>query len=514
MAVALQSNSSYKIVSQDGSERNKSVFLVKLTDSCLKNLEQHKNQTAKISRPNSSRKPSIQFKDKGKSGVLFIPDKSGGGSEKDGTTFNFNASSVFNDSSTVGLDCFQQKKGDMGLILLGNVTEKITVSANNDSYQATRNRMAEAQNKRKDNSAKVIEVSQADGNKKAKRTPIQRQMNSIRKLKTKAFGQTSSGSSKGLREKVVHLLALRPLKKIELRAKLEKDGVKLKDATVLSNILQQVAVMQDNQYNLNRHLYTEIQADSWPCYTDEEREIIKNKLVSEMEASVDRLSPGPLASGLCNNNSSKRPLSRAVLPVGKKPRIAHSANPVVKNERKPTSNNSPPKLTSQPVVTQTIITPTNATQHHHKLNNKLQKSSTNKSDSGKAGKNDSNNNNCSLTEKESDTNEDYLIKYPEISSYEQRCSYKEEFTRGYLEYTAIKERSDLVSQEFSSLKERLKNQLDDCESAKELHAEILKLYEEKKDKWTKDRKIIEHLHPKLSHIKRLVIQYDQVHASS
>ena len=60
----------------------------------------------------------------------------------------------------------------------------------------------------------------------------------------------------------------------------------------------------------------------------------------------------------------------------------------------------------------------------------------------------------------------FLRKYPEITSYEQRCSYKEDFTRGYLEYTAIKERSDLVSQEFSALKERLKNLPEDSEAAK------------------------------------------------
>jgi hypothetical protein len=54
-------------------------------------------------------------------------------------------------NSTTGHDCLQQNKGDVNLTLLGNITEKITVSANNDSYAATKNRMAEAEKERQGN---------------------------------------------------------------------------------------------------------------------------------------------------------------------------------------------------------------------------------------------------------------------------------------------------------------------------------------------------------------------------
>lgn len=47
MAVCLESNSSYKIVSKNDQKPDKSLFLVKLTDSCLKTLEQLQNPTAK-----------------------------------------------------------------------------------------------------------------------------------------------------------------------------------------------------------------------------------------------------------------------------------------------------------------------------------------------------------------------------------------------------------------------------------------------------------------------------------
>ena len=54
-------------------------------------------------------------------------------------------------NSTTGLDCLQQNKGDVNLRLIGNIAEKITVSANNDSYAATKSRMAEAEKERQGN---------------------------------------------------------------------------------------------------------------------------------------------------------------------------------------------------------------------------------------------------------------------------------------------------------------------------------------------------------------------------
>ena len=71
--------------------------------------------------------------------------------DNNGTKFNFTCANLFMVNSTTGLDCLQQNKGDVNLTLLGNITEKITVSANNDSYAATKNRMAEAEKERQGN---------------------------------------------------------------------------------------------------------------------------------------------------------------------------------------------------------------------------------------------------------------------------------------------------------------------------------------------------------------------------
>lgn len=74
--------------------------------------------------------------------TLFIPSKNG--AENNGTKFNFTCANLFMVNSTTGLDCLQQNR-DGDLMRLGNITEKITVSANNDSYEATKHRMAEAE---------------------------------------------------------------------------------------------------------------------------------------------------------------------------------------------------------------------------------------------------------------------------------------------------------------------------------------------------------------------------------
>ena len=57
-------------------------------------------------------------------------------------------------------------------------------------------------------------------------------------------------------------------------------------------------------------------------------------------------------------------------------------------------------------------------------------------------------------------------KYPEIKTYKQRCSYKEDFAKEYTEFTETKERLDLVTKQFNELKERLKQHPDKSQAAK------------------------------------------------
>ncbi|CAN8005395.1 unnamed protein product [Ixodes hexagonus] len=76
------------------------------------------------------------------------------------------------------------------------------------------------------------------------------------------------------RERVIHLLALRPYKKPELLARLMKEGIKEQDRKGLTAVLGQVAVLKDNAYCLARHAWNQV-CDDWPYYTPEEQELLK-----------------------------------------------------------------------------------------------------------------------------------------------------------------------------------------------------------------------------------------------
>ena len=110
------------------------------------------------------------------------------------------------------------------------------------------------------------------------------------------------------RERVIHMLAVRPMKKIEISAALRKgkcekrvplfngaenirrtrsnssadsswfkrnisfaDGVRDSDKLLLSSTLMSVATIKDNVYHLLRHMWNDVLED-WPFYSDEERD--------------------------------------------------------------------------------------------------------------------------------------------------------------------------------------------------------------------------------------------------
>ncbi|NXX00152.1 ELL2 factor, partial [Larus smithsonianus] len=86
----------------------------------------------------------------------------------------------------------------------------------------------------------------------------------------------NSVSLRPYRDRVIHLLALRSYKKLELLARLQRDGINQKDKKSLGPILQQVARLnpKDNTYTLKSYLFKEIQKD-WPGYDETEKESLE-----------------------------------------------------------------------------------------------------------------------------------------------------------------------------------------------------------------------------------------------
>ncbi|OWK49386.1 RNA polymerase II elongation factor ELL2 [Lonchura striata] len=79
-----------------------------------------------------------------------------------------------------------------------------------------------------------------------------------------------------IRDRVIHLLALKNYKKLELLACLEREGVVEKDKESLGKILQEVANLDanDNSFSLKEHFFKDIQVD-WPGYSERDRKTLE-----------------------------------------------------------------------------------------------------------------------------------------------------------------------------------------------------------------------------------------------
>ncbi|XP_031719828.1 RNA polymerase II elongation factor ELL isoform X2 [Anarrhichthys ocellatus] len=133
-----------------------------------------------------------------------------------------------------------------------------------------------------------------------------------------------------LRERLTHLLALKPYKKAELILRLQKDGLLPLDKDSLDSYLQQVANLngKDNTFTLKDVLYKEIQKD-WPGYTEGDQQLLKRIMFKKQNQTLNSSAP-PLESPpkelAGSSPSQKRPAADFIDPLAnKKPRISHLA---------------------------------------------------------------------------------------------------------------------------------------------------------------------------------------------
>uniref|UniRef100_A0A4W6FTC6 Elongation factor RNA polymerase II n=1 Tax=Lates calcarifer TaxID=8187 RepID=A0A4W6FTC6_LATCA len=310
---------------------NVSVFHVKLTDSALRAFEGY--QSSKV----LSSQPLIRFN--GNQGKISIP-RSENSSELQ--TFTFYLSNVGRDNPQGSFDCIQQyitREGSIQLDCLGGIQDKITVCATDDSYQKARESMAQVEEETRSRSAIVIKPGGRYVGKKVQIRKPAPGLSDIAPLRrtSRPVIISSSTLKKGttqhrpLRERLIHLLALKPYKKPELILRLQKDGLSQLDKDSLDSHLQQVANLngKDNTFTLKDFLYKEIQKD-WPGYTEGDQQLLKRILFRKQCQAQNSSAPPPesppkeLAS---SSPSQKRPAADFIDPlVNKKPRISHLAS--------------------------------------------------------------------------------------------------------------------------------------------------------------------------------------------
>lgn len=81
---------------------------------------------------------------------------------------------------------------------------------------------------------------------------------------------------KTVRERLIHLLAVRPYKKPELILRINKDGIKEKDKKNISLLLREVAECKMNVYELKRTMWNDVHED-WSFYTESDKVALKRR---------------------------------------------------------------------------------------------------------------------------------------------------------------------------------------------------------------------------------------------
>uniref|UniRef100_A0A1A8RYY2 Elongation factor RNA polymerase II n=1 Tax=Nothobranchius rachovii TaxID=451742 RepID=A0A1A8RYY2_9TELE len=308
---------------------NVTVFHVKLTDSALRAFEGF--QSSKV----QSSQPFIRFN--GNQGKISIP-RSENSSELQ--TFTFELSNVGRDNPQGSFDCIQQyitSEGSIQLDCLGSIQDKITVRATDDSYQKARENMAQVEEETRSRQAIVIKPGGRYVGKKVqirKPAPALTDIAPSRRTSRPVIISSSTikkgtTQNRPLRERLVHLLALKPYKKPELILRLQKDGVSQADKDSLDSHLQQVANLngRENTFTLKDFMYKEIQKD-WPGYTEGDQQLLKRILFRKQAQNSSAPPPENPPKELAGSSPpQKRPAADFIDPlVNKKPRISHLAN--------------------------------------------------------------------------------------------------------------------------------------------------------------------------------------------
>ncbi|XP_004705583.1 RNA polymerase II elongation factor ELL [Echinops telfairi] len=303
-----------------------SVFHVKLTDSAVKAFESYRSSQGSV-----TPRPSIRFQ--GNQGVS--PKHMG------------------------------HSRGDVHLDCLGSIQDKITVCATDDSYQKARQSLAQAEEETRSRSAIVIKPG---GRYLGKRVhfrkpapgppdPVPSRKRATPANPASTLRKCSGGgvSQRPFRDRVLHLLALRPYRKAELLLRLQRDGLSQPDKDSLDSLLQQVANVstKDGTCTLKDSMYKDVQRD-WPGYSEGDRQLLQRMLVRKLcqpqgagPVPGDPAASPPREHGNASSLPQKRPQPPDFIDplASKKPRISHFAQrtqPAINGKLNPPLNRAAP----------------------------------------------------------------------------------------------------------------------------------------------------------------------------
>ncbi|XP_077477799.1 RNA polymerase II elongation factor ELL-like [Stigmatopora argus] len=534
------------------SAANISVYHLKLTDSAataISNLHHGKASLAP---------PTISFN--GNQGKITLPRSKNGA---DAQVFAFGVTNVARDNPQGSFDCIQQLASGSArpLSCLGVIQKKMTVRATDDSYDKALQSMAQAEEENRSRSAIVIKQGGRfkQGKKVTVRAPAPALAGLTKpRLPAPAAAPKGAGAPNGkcevqrrpLRERVSHLLALRPYKKPELMVRLQKDGLTPPDKKVLDSVLHDVGHLnsRDKTLVLKDGLYKDLQKD-WPGYTSGDQQLLKRILVRRLfqpQQNLPETQVSPLRD-TPNSSPAHRPKAEEYtdpLKTAKKTRISHLSR---RGHGRDLSDSLAAAATAASVTSEPAseadrnAVKRKKSKHGEQKEAKKRGRKERKTETPPAnGKNglgaadhpgappvpddlgvldrpgwptegafvafDSDGSPAA----EHDT--DYLAAYAEIADPVQRQRYKEEFNKEYSEYRDLHARIDGVTRQFMELDTQLKRLRHDSHKYKTVHNQIVQDYQQIKKSnpnYSQDRVRCQYLHNKLAHIKKLISAFDQ-----
>ncbi|XP_055537943.1 RNA polymerase II elongation factor Ell isoform X2 [Wyeomyia smithii] len=325
---------------------------------------------------------------------------------------------------------------------------------------------------------------------------------------------------RNIRERLIHLLALRPYKKPELFARISQDGVRGQEQKCIAQVLKNISSMRDNVYYLHRHIWNDVQED-WPFYSEQDRQTLKRRkpqnltppLSSDGGSSTSGQSPSSAHNGSSPPSGGKRPSlasnddssSVGSMPTSKKPRISHYKKDILPDiNRSNVTPNAQESEDSGVSLSYSLVSNDVARRIQHSTGDMtdMMAERDNYDDQITAYREDS--------KKVKSLKDDFSDQFTRITSVEQRRKYKTEFDNDFQEYRRLHEIVERVSRKFAQLEGDLQQERHNERRYKEIQRQIIKEYDEsiKDIRFQETKQRFNYLHNKLSHIKHLVHDYD------
>jgi len=317
---------------------------------------------------------------------------------------------------------------------------------------------------------------------------------------------------KSLRDRLLHLLAVRPYKKPELLLRMHKDGMKEKDKKNISQLLREVSDCRNNVYELRRSMWNDV-AEDWPFYTEQDRaQLRRNKPQNLTPPGSDTGSTSSGHSPSSTNPPSPPPITNTLKrQTPYFPEASEAKKKRLSNYKRPggsSSTSSSWDCKSPGLGAHSSLSPRLDMDYE-----KVQDDSV--PDWGKWGQQDQERvqdspDQSTQMQLAPNRNMDFITAYTSIVTLDQRQSYKADFNKSYTNYRKLHNVLDDVSKRFSHLESKLKQATRGSEEFKIVKARIMEEYEKNKknQEYQEARSNFQYLHEKLAHIKKLVHDFD------